>query len=99
MLLDVRASPPWRCTIGERDGEAEAGAAVAGRSRFVETGEAVEHPLAILRRDARTVVGDGQHDRLSPRATNVEPDVRHRVACRVVGEVAHDPRERGAVAR
>ena len=50
------------------DGQAQAGAAGAAGPRLVDPVEALEHPLAVLARDADAAVGDGDLGEARPRA-------------------------------
>jgi hypothetical protein len=47
---------------GADDRESEPGTAAVAAASFVEAGESLEHPHAVLKRDARAVVVDHQLD-------------------------------------
>ena len=74
------------------DREAEPRAPSVAGPRVVEAHETVEDAVAIDRRDARTIVIDGQHDLLA-RVGHTQPDAIHRMADCVLGQVAYDPLE------
>ena len=79
------------------DREAEPRTSSVARPRVVETHESVEDTVAIDRRDAGTIVIDGQHDLLA-RVGHSESDAINRMAGCVLGQVAHDPLELARVA-
>src|SRR6478752_2881012 len=97
--LESAPNPVWRVAQvqgsaqGARevagDGQAEPAAAGVGGPGFVESGESLEHTVAVHLRDSRPIVIDVDHQQMR---SVVDRDLhgRDRVALRVFDEVDHD---------
>src|ERR1700755_1366505 len=73
------------------DGQPEPGAPGVAASSGVHPPEALEHPLALFWRSARSLVGYGEADSVAPRLRHLDPHqprFLRRVVDRVPGEVA-----------
>ena len=80
------------------DREPEAAAALVARPRVVETHESVEHARAVLGRNARAVVVDGERDE-AVALLDRERDRAGSMASGVVGDVAQDAGQRARITR
>ena len=91
-LPSIVIVPPWKATTSWAMARPSPVASTVARARAVESGEALEDPVPLVRRDAGPVVGDAEHG-VGLGLVQRDRDRRRRVPCRVVEQVAHRPHE------
>ena len=91
-LPSIVIVPPWKATTSWAMARPSPVPPPSRRARAVESGEALEDPVPLVRRDAGPVVGNAEHGG-GLGLVQRDRDRRCRVPRRVVEQVAHRPHE------